>query len=29
VKILDGLVLSPDFVPFLTIEAYEYLDQDR
>jgi malate synthase len=26
VKILDGLVLSPDFVPFLTIEAYEYLD---
>ena len=25
-KILDSLVLSRDFVPFLTSEAYEYLD---
>jgi malate synthase len=25
-KILDGLVLSDEFVPFLTIPAYEYLD---
>jgi malate synthase len=25
-EILDSLVLSPTFVPFLTIEAYGYLD---
>src|SRR6185295_3954254 len=25
-EILDRLVLSREFVPFLTIEAYEYLD---
>ncbi|HSG40762.1 MAG TPA: malate synthase A [Thermoanaerobaculia bacterium] len=25
-EILDGLVLSPDFVPFLTVEAYKRLD---
>ena len=26
VEILDGLVLSRDFVPFLTVEAYRHLD---
>ena len=26
VEILDGLVLSRDFVPFLTVEAYGYLE---
>jgi malate synthase len=25
-RLLDGLVLSRDFVPFLTVEAYELLD---
>jgi hypothetical protein len=25
-EILDGTVLSPELVPFLTIPAYQYLD---
>jgi malate synthase len=25
-EILDGLVLAPEFLPFLTLRAYEYLD---